>query len=230
MSSIDIEQEPVTMIAALVSLSGKIAPIAAIAVFMAPIPTIRQISATRSVGSMPLLPYSSMIANGFLWFVYGALLEEQAVIIPNTFGMLLGAIYFAVFRQHCPKLASNLPGSLHNHLQAIAMIIGTTMLIYFFLPTKSAADLIGKAGVTICMIMFASPLVALKAVLDTKSAKSIPLPFTFACLFNCALWSIFGLFQMKDFNIYFPNLVGFACGLAQLALKLIYGDGPVLPK
>jgi solute carrier family 50 protein (sugar transporter) len=79
MSSIDIdsEQESVTMVAALISLSGKMAPIAAIAVFMAPIPTIRQISATRNVGSMPLLPYSSMIANGFLWFIYGRLCEES---------------------------------------------------------------------------------------------------------------------------------------------------------
>ena len=73
--------------------------------------------------------------------------------------------------------------------------------------------------------MFASPLSALKTVLKTKSAKSIPLPFTLATVLNCFLWSVAGLKDFHDFNVYFPNLVGLGLGLTQVALKLVYGDG-----
>jgi solute carrier family 50 (sugar transporter) len=85
-----------------------------------------------------------------------------------------------------------------------------------------AAEIIGTMGVVFCVAMFASPLSALKSVLATKSAKSIPLPFTLAAIVNCFLWSVVGLMDMKDFNIYAPNLLGLLFGLIQLALKLIY--------
>jgi solute carrier family 50 protein (sugar transporter) len=89
----------------------------------------------------------------------------------------------------------------------------------------SAAKLIGNAAVAFCLIMFASPLSALKTVLKTKSAKSIPLPFTIATVMNCFLWSVAGLKDFRDFNVYFPNLVGLGLGLTQVALKLAYSDG-----
>jgi hypothetical protein len=50
---------------------GQLAPLASIVVFLAPIPTMRQISKDRSVGSMPLLPYSSMVSSAFVWITYG---------------------------------------------------------------------------------------------------------------------------------------------------------------
>lgn len=49
--------------------------------------------------------------------------------------------------------------------------------------------------------------------------------FTLACMLNCFLWSVAGLFDMKDFNIYFPNILGLLATLAQFGLKLIYGNG-----
>ena len=100
-------------------------------------------------------------------------------------------------------------------------------------PLVDPAAIIGNVAVIMCVLMFGSPLSALKTVLETKSAKSIPLPFTIATIVNCFLWSVMGLLDVHDFNVYFPNLLGLVCGLAQLALKLIYQDGkdgkPTLP-
>lgn len=91
---------------------------------------------------------------------------------------------------------------------------------------EMASQIIGKEGVLFCIILFASPLAALKHVIVSKSAASIPLPFTVACLFNCVAWSCVGIWLMEDFNIYFPNLLGLSCAIAQLALKVMYGDRP----
>lgn len=54
-----------------VSLSGQMAPIASFVVSMSPLPTIQKIKKDKNVGSMPLLPYSSMTVNCFVWMVYG---------------------------------------------------------------------------------------------------------------------------------------------------------------
>jgi uncharacterized protein with PQ loop repeat len=91
--------------------------------------------------------------------------------------------------------------------------------------SSAAARLIGNAAVVFCMLLFASPLSALKTVLQTKSAQSIPLPMTLATVLNCFLWSVAGLKDFNDFTVYFPNLVGLGLGLSQVGLKLIYGNG-----
>ncbi len=50
---------------------GQAAPAVSSGVFLSPVPTIRNIMKEESVGSLPLLPYSSMCVNAFLWFTYG---------------------------------------------------------------------------------------------------------------------------------------------------------------
>ena len=54
----------------------QLAPVTSILCSMAPLLTIREISQTKSVGSLPLLPYSSMTANGFIWTLYGSLVDS----------------------------------------------------------------------------------------------------------------------------------------------------------
>jgi solute carrier family 50 protein (sugar transporter) len=83
--------------------------------------------------------------------------------------------------------------------------------------------LIGNIGVAACIVLFASPLVAMKTVIREKSAESIPLSFTLASIVCCFLWSVVGLERMHDPVIYGPNLLGLGFGLLQLALKIIYG-------
>lgn len=209
-----------------VALCGKLAPIFSILVFCAPLPTMRQVSRDRSVGALPLLPYSSMLSSAFLWVMYGFLKSEPKIWIANGVGLILSSGYFIVFTRYCPKQSPTLPGSVKQHLQGCLAIIGTTLFIAVTRPTAQAAQMIGNAGVVLCILLFASPLTALKTVVETKSAKSIPLPFTIAAVINCFLWTVVGKLDMKDFVIYGPNVLGLLFGLIQVALKLIYsGSG-----
>lgn len=57
--------------ASAVKLAGNIAPIVSSGVYLAPVPTIRNVVQDKSVKSLPLLPYSSMIVNAFMWMTYG---------------------------------------------------------------------------------------------------------------------------------------------------------------
>jgi len=150
--------------------------------------------------------------------------KDSKVWAPNLFGLICGLNYFYQFQKHCLKSATNLPGTVSQHFNFSALLIASTTLVAMTLNTQLAAALIGRVAVVFCIILFASPLAALRTVIDTKSAKSIPLPFTLTCILNCFLWTVYG-FDLGDFNIYFPNLLGLFSSLAQLGLILLYGNG-----
>lgn len=211
-----------------IQYSGRLAPIASILVLMSPIPTIEKIKKERTVGNLPLLPYSSMIASTYLWCVYGVLKGEPNIWGTNVVGLLLGIYYFISFQKFSPKSSSTLPGSIKQHMQYIVVIITVATIIpllrYLVSYFVDTTEVVGKAGVVLCVAMFASPLSALKSVVQTKSSRSIPLPFTIASVINCILWSVYGWFQINDSNVYIPNLLGLAFGLIQLGLKVCYAE------
>ncbi|KAG7363308.1 sugar efflux transporter [Nitzschia inconspicua] len=224
-----------TAVAPWVSACSNSAPAASMVLLLAPMLTIKQVVSSKSVGNLPLLPYSSMVANCFLWTAYGILLQQSKLWATNGIGLILGLIYFLQFIKFSPPKAPTLPGSIRQHAQAVSVIVfgtfGWCAKCYLTSQKVSswpaqAAKLVGNAAVVLCLVMFASPLSALKTVLKTKSAKSIPLPFTLATVLNCFLWAVAGLKDFHDFNVYFPNLVGLGLGLTQVGLKLVYGDGP----
>jgi solute carrier family 50 protein (sugar transporter) len=190
-----------------------------------PWPTIQQITRNKSVGDLPLLPYSSMIANCFLWLTYGVLKNEIKVWGTNLIGLFFAVFYFLKFARYAPLKSATLPGSIRQHVNVCFAVMAGTFGLVYLSPLKDPASIIGNIAVLFCVAMFGSPLAALKTVLQTRSAKSIPLPFTLATVLNCFLWSVAGLFEMKDVNIYLPNLLGLGFGLAQVALKLFFGNG-----
>uniref|UniRef100_A0A7S2KF28 Sugar transporter SWEET1 n=1 Tax=Skeletonema marinoi TaxID=267567 RepID=A0A7S2KF28_9STRA len=206
----------------LLTLCGTLAPYCGVLCFLAPMPTILEVARDKSTGALPLLPYSSMISNSFVWVMYGLLKNLPSVYMSNAVGVTLGTYYFRTYTKYCTTIGAG--KQIRTHFRGAACIIVFNMCLAQILEKDMAADIIGKEGVFYCMVLFASPLVALKHVLETKSAASIPLPFTLACFVNCLCWSVTGWFTMKDFNIYFPNLMGLSCACAQLGLKGMYGD------
>ena len=200
-----------------VDICADLAPYATVVVYAAPFPTVQQIRRDKAVGSLPLLPYSSMAASAFIWTVYGFLKREPKVWSCCLVGVALGLYYVSNFIAHSPKEHS-------HHLHGVVLTVLTSIYVTKWHPAPD--ELIGLGAVLLSIAMFASPLSALKHVITSKSAKSIPLPFTLASLLNCYLWSVAGLFKMQDANLYVPNLLGLAFSLAQASLKLYYGDGP----
>eukprot|EP00548_Thalassiothrix_antarctica_P013466 CAMPEP_0194177194 /NCGR_PEP_ID=MMETSP0154-20130528/11006_1 /TAXON_ID=1049557 /ORGANISM="Thalassiothrix antarctica, Strain L6-D1" /LENGTH=256 /DNA_ID=CAMNT_0038891695 /DNA_START=1 /DNA_END=771 /DNA_ORIENTATION=- len=201
-----------------ISLCGQLAPLSAVVVFLSPMLTMLQIRKDQSVGDLPLLPYTSIICSAFVWTTYGILKEESKIWSCNGVGLVLGCLYFLLFARLCPPVSKTLPGSVKSH------IYGATGLVFLCLGMSvwPGVGMIGNFGVVLCVFMFASPLAALKVVLRTKSAKAIPLPFTIASVLNCFFWTMTGLFEMKDYAIYVPNLLGLSFSLIQVALKVIY--------
>mmetsp|Transcript_32398 Transcript_32398/g.95469 ORF Transcript_32398/g.95469 Transcript_32398/m.95469 type:complete len:233 (-) Transcript_32398:587-1285(-) len=202
-----------------------LAPAAAWVVFLSPFSTLRGVARSKTVGGLPALPYSSMVLNCSLWIIYSVLKNEPTIRYANSVGLALGTYYFYVFYNNCSPTATGLPGTLKDHVQGTGLIVAVALLIAVLLPRDTASELIGKAAVIFCVILFASPLSVLREAIMTKSAKNIPLPFALASTVNTLLWSVSGVIALRDFNVYFPNLLGLACSVAQLVVISMYGSG-----
>jgi len=195
------------------------APFSAVFVFLAPIPTICKIRFKRTVDNLPLLPYSGMVSNCFSWMIYGLLRHQKIVWQTNLLGFLAGTYYcFQFFLFNNDIKNSHLPGTINQHITFCLLILSSTLLLSQYTPTNVATAIIGKEGVLISILLFISPLTTINIVFRKKPAISIPLPFTIACLMSCLLWSLLGIYVYKDFNIYFPNLLGLVSAVTQLYL------------
>jgi len=163
----------------------------------------------------------------FVWSITntGVLKREPRLIVSQSIGFLLALYYLARYVPHSPPRSTTMPGTIAQHLQGCAAVVGLTLAAASSLPLGDSTRWIGLGGVLFNIILFASPLAALKTVLETRSASSIPLPFTIATALSCALWTVYGALAMKDPAIYFPTIVGLMLGLAQLGLKLWFGSG-----
>ena len=191
---------------------------------LAPLPTINQIARDKTTGIMPMLPYSSMVSNSFIWVMYGSLKDLKPVFFANSAGFILGTYYMFMFSRYCGAMADNLPGTIEQHWKGTSAIVFLNVLLATTLPKNRAQDVVGKAGMLSFIVLFASPLAALKQVIESKSAASIPLPFTIAESVNCFLWTVAGIWEMQDIYIWLPSILGFCCALVQLLLKVMYGD------
>ena len=211
----------------IVRLCGAFAPTASIVVGLSPASTIQQIALERSVGSFPLLPYSTMIINASLWFIYGLLKKDISIWSGNGICLILGVTYFLVYIRFSPPASSILPGTVQQHIYAVLGIVLAAVFVTILPILNDPAQLIGSIGCIIVVILFASPLVVLRQVIQSKDARSIPLPFTVACTINCFLWTVYGFWGVGDFYIYFPNMLGLMLSVAQLILKLYYSNGNI---
>lgn len=130
-------------------ICNRLAPATSVLCSLAPLPTIFEVSRSKSVGGLPLLPYSSMAANGFIWALYGWLTDSPSVKWANVAGTLLGSYYFRQFRTYSKPGSSDLPGTINQHVLAVTWIVLLNMFVVAKLPKQRAAEIVGKEGVLV---------------------------------------------------------------------------------
>lgn len=193
--------------------------------FVSPIPVFSQIITSKSIGKLPLLPYSSMFVNGILWFCYGGLTKNPAVWVTNLPPIVLGAIYTATFCRHCPADADWLPSNRGVHVSCMIITVLFVSALIFTQDATVAADVIGTIAVGVCIVMFSGPLAALRTVMKERSTANLPLTTTIATILNCSLWTFYGTQIAHDPFIWIPNVLGLISGLAQASLFVAFGFG-----
>ena len=95
-------------------------------------------------GRTPGIP--PQVANGTLWFTYGALLDNATIALPNVSAMILGGGYVAAFVKTASPDASVLP-----HVGASAALVSATVGAAALLPVETSTQFLGYLGCGVCV-------------------------------------------------------------------------------
>eukprot|EP00931_Biecheleriopsis_adriatica_P013506 TRINITY_DN114923_c0_g1_i1.p1 TRINITY_DN114923_c0_g1~~TRINITY_DN114923_c0_g1_i1.p1 ORF type:complete len:257 (+),score=26.50 TRINITY_DN114923_c0_g1_i1:22-771(+) len=194
-----------------------------LAMFMNPlVEVVPRIRRDRSVGRLPLLPYSAMVSAGMVWSTYAWLTGATTVLVCNSCSVLLGIFYCWVYCSFCPPRADWLPYTRSAHFLAMALTFFWCSFLVAILK-DSAPLLLGLTGNAFCVVMFGGPLAAAKTVIDEKSTQSLPFGFTLVVTVNGGIWMYYAVIFLHDFMVFTPNCLGFLLGCAQLSLFARFG-------
>ncbi|CAL5415497.1 unnamed protein product [Camellia sinensis] len=200
---------------------GVIGNIVSVLVFLSPIGTFWRVIKHRSTEEFESLPYICTLLNSSLWTYYGITKPGEILVATvNGFGIVVEAVYVTLFLIYAPKgmraKTAILVGILDVGLLAVA--IAVTQLA---MNRDVRIDAIGFMGAALNIIMYASPLAAMKTVVTTKSVEYMPFFLSFTLFFNGGIWAFYAVL-VHDLFLGVPNGTGFILGIAQLVLYAIY--------
>ncbi|CAN7132169.1 unnamed protein product [Brassica rapa subsp. narinosa] len=184
--------------------------------------TFWKIVKRKSTEEYKSLPYICTLLGSSLWTYYGIVTPgEYLVSTVNGFGALVEIIYVSLFVLYAPrhlKLHTIVVVSMLNVLFPIAAIAATRSA---FKDEKTRSQSMGFICAGLNIIMYGSPLSAMKTVVTTKSVKYMPFWLSFFLFLNGAIWTVYASLQ-HDVFLLVPNGVGFVFGTMQLILYGIY--------
>lgn len=155
-------------------------PLAAQVLFVSPLQAMATFRADGTTGSVSAIPYAAMVANGVAWSAYGLLGSDMSILLANLPPIVLGSYFCATFYRY------RSPGAvLQPFVGAAALFTCGVGAAAVALPIATARLLVGYAGVSTCMLMFAGPLASIRAVLAERSAASLPAAYTYVRMHAC---------------------------------------------
>eukprot|EP01103_Thecamoeba_quadrilineata_P012318 TRINITY_DN314_c0_g1_i2.p1 TRINITY_DN314_c0_g1~~TRINITY_DN314_c0_g1_i2.p1 ORF type:complete len:238 (-),score=23.27 TRINITY_DN314_c0_g1_i2:71-784(-) len=191
--------------------------------FASPWKKVSQIQAEQSTLGLSPYPYFTMVVNTSLWTIYGLLVSSLTILSVNVFGLFCGLYYSRVFYIFCPQQEKN----VLNYLYASALVMFTGIILYMFVGSEEDVRFrLGLLGSTFVILMFGSPLLAMKTVIETQSTESMDFRLSLCGTICSFAWTLFGWFVLDDVFVWFPNGVGLLLSLSQLSLFFIYHNSP----
>lgn len=206
----------------LISLSlGILGNILSILVFSSPLPTFWRIFKRKSTEDFKGLPYICTLLSTLLWTYYGLIKPGGTLILTiNAAGTVFQSFYLIVFLIYAPKGRKARTGLLAFLLDGVCFgVIFMATMIGTHGTNRVFA--VGAICSGISVSMYASPLIALKAVVRTKSVEFMPFFLSLFLFLNGGVWSLYALL-VKDVFVEVPNAIGFFLGGVQLALYVYY--------
>ncbi|KAK1581962.1 hypothetical protein Q3G72_010608 [Acer saccharum] len=157
-----------------------------------------------------------------LWTLYGLLKPGGFLVMTvNGAGVVSQFTYITLFLIYAPREKKIKTAKLAVILDVgfLGTVFAITLLAMHKLSLRLTFVGIISAGLTIGV--YASPLLVIRTVIQTKSVEYMPFSLSFFMFLNAGVWSIYAVL-VKDIYIGVPNSIGFVFGSAQLILYAMY--------
>jgi len=174
--------------------------------------TAFKIWSDKSVGTMSIIPFFTLLVNCVVWSIYGLLIDEAPIYAPNLCGSLTGLICTFVFQAYYPFFNPVL------YLQGAAVISAAALSAYL-----GYTGLVGFVGSCLSIGVMASPLSVVQTVIRDRSTAALPFSTSLVMFATGLCWSLYGLLVIDDISVYLPNLLGTLLACVQLSLFAVYG-------
>ncbi|XP_076894197.1 bidirectional sugar transporter SWEET3b-like [Bidens hawaiensis] len=193
--------------------------------YAAPISTFARVIRKGSTEEFSFVPYTLSLLNCLFYTWYGLPVvsykwENFPMVTINGLGILLEFSFIIIFMWFTSPKQKWKAGVMTSALISFFSIIAI-ISTYVFHDHKTRKQLVGGVGLIASTAMYASPLVVMKKVIQTKSVEYMPFSLSLFSFLASSLWMAYGLLG-RDLLIAAPNLVGAPLGALQLVLYCKY--------
>ncbi|KAJ7973323.1 Bidirectional sugar transporter SWEET [Quillaja saponaria] len=203
------------------SFVGILGNIISMLLFLSPLETFWRIVKHKSTEEFQSLPYICTLLNSALWTYYGVIKPETLVSTINGFGVVVETVYVIIFLIFAaPKMRAKT--AILVVLLDVGFLAGAILVTLMVVQGGDLqVEVIGFICASLNIIMYGSPLAAMKTVVMTKSVEYMPFLLSFSIFLNGGIWTVYAVL-VKDIFLGVPNGAGFVLGIAQLVLYAIY--------
>ncbi|EFC48234.1 predicted protein, partial [Naegleria gruberi] len=159
-------------------------------------------------------PYLAMCISALLWVTYGVIIEDMILVITNMVGFIAACYYNWLYYRITDKKEE----FISKCSIGLVIYILSLSFVLFIAPSHKVVSYLGAISAIGSVIMFGSPLVTIKQVLEKQNSESIQLLLAAASAGCSFTWLLYG-YLISNSAIYIPNGIGLFLACIQLALK-----------
>ncbi|XP_064988299.1 bidirectional sugar transporter SWEET16-like isoform X1 [Musa acuminata AAA Group] len=200
---------------------GIVGNVISVLVFASPINTFRRIVRNRSTEDFEPSPYVITLLNSSLWVYYGITKPGGLLIVTvNGVGVVMEAVYVALFLLYAAP-----PLKAKTAVLVAALDVGffgaVALVTRLAVHGSSRVVVIGLVCAFLNVLMYGSPLCAMRSVITRRSVEYMPFLLSFFLFLNGGIWTLYAILD-EDIFIGIPNGIGLILGTSQLILYMIY--------
>ncbi|PRQ26272.1 putative SWEET sugar transporter [Rosa chinensis] len=184
-------------------------------------PTFYWIFKKKSTQGFPSIPYSVSLFSAMLTFYYAFVKTNCLLLITiNSIGCFIETVYLVVFMIYATPKSRTFTTKLlilFNILGYGLMLLCTSLVPNVLVRLK----VVGWIVIVFNVCVFAAPLTIMRQVIKTKSVEYMSFPLSLSLTLCAVMWFFYGLL-IRDLFIAAPNVLGFAFGIVQMIMILVY--------
>ncbi|XP_057442851.1 bidirectional sugar transporter SWEET3-like [Lotus japonicus] len=199
--------------------------VASVSLYAAPTVTFKRVIRKKSTEEFSCIPYIIGLLNCLLFTWYGLPVvsnkwENFPLVTVNGVGIVFELSYVLIYFWY--SSAKQKVKVATTAIPVILVFCAIALVSAFNFPDhRHRKLLVGSVGLGVAVAMYASPLVAMKKVIQTKSVEFMPLPLSLCSFLASVLWLTYGLL-IQDIFVAGPSLVGTPLSILQLVLHCKY--------